>query len=256
MTKPKTGTVYTLTDPRDGTIRYVGKTMKSLPERLAGHLASPTNPAMRLWISTLGTQKLIPAITLVSTAAEAQLGAEEERLIRKHIDDGHRLLNSPYYHQHITDLTEAVPSATRSVKAALAARTRRERLRAFATQQYKPIADARAAGKVSRRRAAVQVALRAVLVALHTLWLLPGVRYLGYGGVLLWYLSTIGLEPLVQQCILPRLPVAEIMAFWTEYLAQPCATLAVHGAVLLYVVSFAGYMELRIPTDAHRNRRI
>lgn len=103
------GSIYTLTDPRDGAIRYVGKTTKSLTERLAGHLASPTNPAMRLWINTLSAQRLVPVITSVSTVIEPQLDAEEQRQIKKHARAGHRLFNSPYYRQHLGDLTSVAP---------------------------------------------------------------------------------------------------------------------------------------------------
>lgn len=41
MTTPDTGTIYALVDPRDGAVRYIGQTTKTLAERLAGHVANP-----------------------------------------------------------------------------------------------------------------------------------------------------------------------------------------------------------------------
>lgn len=110
MTNAKTGSVYTLTDPRDGAIRYVGKTIKPLAERLSGHLASPTNPAMQVWIGTLRVRQLVPVITQIASVPERQLGAEEERLIKKHVQDGHRLFNGPYFQQHLEDLIADKPT--------------------------------------------------------------------------------------------------------------------------------------------------
>ncbi|WP_033415236.1 hypothetical protein [Streptomyces canus] len=105
--------MYTLTDPRDGTIRYVGKTTKTLSERLAGHLSSPTNPAMQVWIGTLRMQQLAPVITQIASAPEGRLGALEEKLITQHIHDGHRLFNAPHFAQHVADLVAAAPASPR-----------------------------------------------------------------------------------------------------------------------------------------------
>lgn len=108
----KTGTIYTLSDPRDGAVRYVGKTTKTLLDRLGGHLASPTNPAMRVWINALGGQGLTPHIEPVTTVPEDKLADEEGRQIRRHAKQGHRLLNSPYYHRNLADLIPTPPGAT------------------------------------------------------------------------------------------------------------------------------------------------
>lgn len=111
MATAQRGTVYTLTDPRDGRIRYVGKTVQTLHERLSGHLASPTNPAMRLWISTLRARRMVPIIKAVSTVKVAHLDAEEKRQIRLHAQAGHRLFNYPYYQNHMSDLNGAMTGA-------------------------------------------------------------------------------------------------------------------------------------------------
>lgn len=238
---PTKGSIYTLTDPRDGTIRYVGKTTKPLSERLAGHLASPTNPAMRLWINTLIGQRLAPLITLAATAPEARLGAEEELLIRRHVKQGHRLFNAPYYHQHIEDLT-AVPPAPRRL--ASPATSSRESWLAFCHRQYEPIVKARRAGRISARRTAAHVVLRALLVTVFMLLRLRTVRYAGYIAAFGWYLSTVGFGPLVMEQVLPRLPVSEVANFWHEYLAGPLSIMALHSAVLLYTYALAAYVEV------------
>lgn len=239
---PTKGSIYTLTDPRDGTIRYVGKTTRPLPERLAGHLASPTNPAMRLWINTLIGQRLAPLITLAATAPETRLGAEEELLIRRHIKQGHRLFNAPYYHQHIEDLT-AVPAAPRRPVSPGA--SSHESWLLFCCRQYEPIVKARRDGRISARRTAVHVALRALLVAAYTLLRLRTVRYAGYIAAFGWYLSTVGFGPLVKEQILVRLPVSETAVFWHEYLAGPLSTMGLHSAVLLYICALAAYFDVR-----------
>ena len=58
-------TVYALTDARDVGIRYIGVTSKSLPERLARHLAKPTNYGMRQWLNSLAAERVMPAITML-----------------------------------------------------------------------------------------------------------------------------------------------------------------------------------------------
>lgn len=253
---PTKGSIYTLTDPRDGTIRYVGKTTKPLPERLAGHLASPTNPAMRLWINMLSTQRLIPLITLVSTATEERLGGEEERQIRKHDKQGHRLFNAPYYHQHLNDLA-AVQSAPTGGAALPAAS--REPWRLFCHRQYEPIVEARRTGRMSARHAAARVAIRALFVAAYALWRLRVVRCAGYIAAAGWYLSTVGFGPLVMEQVLPRLPVSEAADFWHGYLADPLSTMGIHSVVLLYTYALAAYVEVRgvtaPPVVAFRRQR-
>lgn len=239
---PTTGSVYVLTDPRDGTIRYVGKTTKPLSERLAGHLASPTNPAMRLWISVLSAQRLVPTITLVSTVAEERLSTEEARQIKRHAKQGHRLFNAPYYHHHLTDLTKA--QTVPAVAPPALAPDKPDPAREFQRKQYEPIVKQRQAGRMPTRRAACAVSGRAVFVALHMLWQVPLVRCLAYVGMTVWYLNFVGFGHLVQDQVLPRLPVAQAAAFWSEYLAEPFTTMAIQAAVVLYAWAITSYHEL------------
>ncbi len=240
---PGKGSIYTLTDPRDGTVRYVGKTTKTLPERLAGHLASPTNPAMRLWLSTLSAQHFVPTITQVSVVSETRLDEEEQRLIRKHARDGARLFNSPYYRQHLGDLTNA--AAVGRPQAALLVEAPLERLHAFCVKQMAPIAAARTVGSISRKRVIARVAARSVLTLLYALWRLRIIRYAATGSAAVWYLWTIGFGLMMQQQILPLLPMGGIAAFWHMYLARPLSLIALHAAATFFLWTVITYLEVR-----------
>lgn len=60
--------IYTLTDPRDGLIKYVGYTTKTLEKRLTGHLNPATlknKSKKNSWIKSLKKQRLIPIIELI-----------------------------------------------------------------------------------------------------------------------------------------------------------------------------------------------
>ena len=117
-TAPATGTLYTLTDPRTNTVRYVGQTTKTLPVRLAGHL---TNPARKVapWIDELADAGLQPVISAIREGIPAAdlLAAEREEITRRLLD-GELLLN------------EASTSAGRKILRQRAEDARKERRRA------------------------------------------------------------------------------------------------------------------------------
>lgn len=238
-----TGSIYTLTDPRDGTIRYVGKTTKQLSERLAGHLASPTNPAMRLWINTLAAQRMVPFITLVATASNERLGVVEEQQIRRHAKLGHRLFNAPYYQQHLHDLT--APPALSPPRPEPRTAPRKDSLRAFHEKQYGAIARSHAAGRMPARYAAALVAVLALGVVAYMVLRLRVVQAAA-ASVLCWmYLMSVGFGPLVDEQILPRLPVAQAVGFWDAYLAAPLAVIALHVLAGLYITALTAYGDVR-----------
>ncbi|MFD7645944.1 hypothetical protein ACFV4P_35525 [Kitasatospora sp. NPDC059795] len=101
--RPAFGSVYTLTDPRDGRVRYVGQTEKSLQVRLAGHIKQPTNDAMRLWLMLLMAHGLTPAIDEVRRARVEDLLDVEREYIEYYAQKGD-LLNSPYNVVHLPAL--------------------------------------------------------------------------------------------------------------------------------------------------------
>jgi len=55
-------TIYTLTDPITGEVKYVGITTKPLVDRLCGHIADKLNKEKHLWISELRKQGKFPFI--------------------------------------------------------------------------------------------------------------------------------------------------------------------------------------------------
>jgi len=60
-----TAVIYGLTDPRDGSLRYIGKTIGRLKDRLSGHLCDvrPYHPERkRLWLDELRALGLCPEI--------------------------------------------------------------------------------------------------------------------------------------------------------------------------------------------------
>lgn len=236
MTKPRTGTIYRLVDPRDGKTRYIGKTTQRPVDRLAGHLAKPTNPAMRVWINSLGIQGLTPRMETVTTVPVATLAAEEDRQIRQHVKQGHRLLNAPYYQAHLGDL-----SGARAAHQPPAARAPRATLPGLAVAQlvFGPLAQARARGRVPAWVPGVVVIvggpayvalllLRALFNTRLGIWLL----LLVLGTSMLW---DAGFDAAVHDLLLPRLPLEEWSGLWSDYVAPPLANLS---ASLAWAVMF------------------
>lgn len=54
--------LYVLVDPRDGTVRYVGKTNYTLKIRLRQHLNNPRNSYLACWVNSLKEVGLVPEI--------------------------------------------------------------------------------------------------------------------------------------------------------------------------------------------------
>ncbi|MEV0220921.1 hypothetical protein [Streptomyces sp. NPDC050704] len=80
MTTPSAGTIYGLTDPRTGEVRYVGQTTKPIEVRLAGHLAAPA-PLVRGWIEELAVEGRRPEIAPIREhvpTGELDLAEREE----------------------------------------------------------------------------------------------------------------------------------------------------------------------------------
>ncbi len=74
--KPITISIYVLIDPRDGEIRYVGKT-KSPKKRLAGHLKEKDGSHRDHWISKLQRMGLVPRMQVMQEVPET-FGSEAE----------------------------------------------------------------------------------------------------------------------------------------------------------------------------------
>lgn len=76
--------IYTLSDPRTGEVRYVGKTTQSLRCRLSSHLCRKRNTTQshknknESWIESLRRLGLTPKIELLSQVPQEQWEAEEK----------------------------------------------------------------------------------------------------------------------------------------------------------------------------------
>lgn len=112
MTTPdaeRTGTVYTLSDPRNGLIRYVGSTLVKPKTRLTSHLATSTSlhlgrlrtTPVLVWIRELTSADLRPEITPICRVGESDLREVEYAKIDSHFMDGWPLLNVEGVPRHI-----------------------------------------------------------------------------------------------------------------------------------------------------------
>lgn len=254
MPRNQTGTVYALVDPRDGKIRYIGKTTQPILNRLAGHLAQPTNPAMRVWINSLSLQGFTPLIETVSTPAATALDAEEQRQIRRYAKQGHRLLNAPYYKAHLADLSSAPARAPETDPEPEQETTLEHQM---AWWFYGWLARARAEGRVSTFWELCFVVFSAPLyMALLILRRLLGakvVRRLALGLLCAFPCWVSGFNRAVQDLIFAHLPLAESAKLWAVYGAGPLRTL-VHDMtwpMLITSVLMAGadYTSIDVPRE-------
>lgn len=86
-------TIYGLADPRDGRIRYVGRTV-NVDARLVAHQGARTeNTAKRSWIAELRRAGLAPTLKQLETCTEESCGTVEQRWISRFRTAGECLLN-------------------------------------------------------------------------------------------------------------------------------------------------------------------
>lgn len=90
-----TGTIYGLTDPRDGRLRYIGQTKQTLKQRLGGHLGgNRSSPRVRAWVAELRAAGLRPQIAPIREGVPADgLNAAETDEITRILVAGGTLLN-------------------------------------------------------------------------------------------------------------------------------------------------------------------
>ncbi|MFF7096393.1 hypothetical protein ACFY9A_28960 [Streptomyces rubradiris] len=247
MSQQQTGSIYTLTDPRDDSIRYVGRTTQHPLERLAGHLASASNPAMRVWLNALALQGLTPRLDVIVRPLLTRLDEEEQHQIQRHAQAGHRLFNAPHYHQHIADLWHAAAPTPAALKRNDATATKVDE---YAHRLYGDVAAASAAGKITRWQAAARVLVRVPAVAAVFLWhalaSIAPVRWAvkaSLVGYFLW--GPIGLDRLARDKLLPLLPVHEGIEFWHTYLERPALNVALWLFGIAVVMGVLSYSSVR-----------
>jgi excinuclease UvrABC nuclease subunit len=79
--------IYTLSDPRTGNVRYVGKS-KNPTARLSSHLLSGAS-----WIKELKSYDLAPVMNIVALVNEADANEKEALWIKHYKSNGHILVN-------------------------------------------------------------------------------------------------------------------------------------------------------------------
>lgn len=90
-----TSKIYVLIDPRDGEIRYVGRTVQSLEQRLLQHIQKSTKKSHRraVWIRDLQANGLVPSIEEVESVSIEDSPEKEKHWTRKLLAEGRQLLN-------------------------------------------------------------------------------------------------------------------------------------------------------------------
>jgi hypothetical protein len=85
--------IYALVDPRDDSIRYVGKTEKRIAQRLEEHIRFPVNRGTGAWIAELRAAGMFPRIEPITCCGEQWWEGKEAYWIRWLRIRGVRLLN-------------------------------------------------------------------------------------------------------------------------------------------------------------------
>ena len=84
--------IYTLSDPRDGKVRYVGRS-KDPQARLISHIDSSINDPIAVWIREMVYELgIIPTLNVIESC-NGNGSLEETRWIRSFVDSGCSLLN-------------------------------------------------------------------------------------------------------------------------------------------------------------------
>lgn len=90
------GVIYKLMDPRSGATTYIGATIKSLEERLGGHISTAKRNVGRpisVWINELAEKNLKPVIEIIEETRSENHYDREVYWINAMRKDGVRLLN-------------------------------------------------------------------------------------------------------------------------------------------------------------------
>ena len=106
--------IYSLIDPRDGRVRYVGKTEKDLSLRFSQHLNSTARRPVVHWIQKLDRVGLVPDIVLLECVDLSDWQEAERRWIAYWKSFGCRLLN----------MTEGGEGSVKGVKRSMETRRR------------------------------------------------------------------------------------------------------------------------------------
>lgn len=91
----ETVTIYSLSCPLDGKVKYIGATKSSLQERLKQHKSQPykANAGKAYWIRYLKDYGFEPIIEELEKTTPENAGACEKKWIRKYEEQGFYLFN-------------------------------------------------------------------------------------------------------------------------------------------------------------------
>lgn len=119
--------IYTLTDPRDQRVYYVGQSIH-VRERLLQH-ALYGKGAVRLWIKEMLNEHVFPVFTIIESFEDVEMAKERERYwIRYYADLNHPLLNLQWNAKKYYDLTSHTRKAAEHGDGRLKGKTRRIRI--------------------------------------------------------------------------------------------------------------------------------
>jgi hypothetical protein len=89
---PDTAIIYGLFDPRDGQLRYVGKTVSPKARKLA-HKSDPSNSSKLAWVKELASSGLEPKFIILSEVPFEEWQQHEREAIARYRRLGCSLLN-------------------------------------------------------------------------------------------------------------------------------------------------------------------
>lgn len=87
--------IYTLSDPRDAAIRYVGQA-KDTEKRLSAHCHHPHTKSLSRWILSLDDEALYPLLNVVEICSAEVSTQREKYWIQRLLEEGHSLLNNQH----------------------------------------------------------------------------------------------------------------------------------------------------------------
>lgn len=97
----KTVNIYTLSEPDNSCIRYVGITHGSIRQRLRTHLWQIEPTPKTVWIQKLIARNLQPIITLIDVCEDRQTAyRKEQEWIAHFIAQGCNMLNQEAFEKH------------------------------------------------------------------------------------------------------------------------------------------------------------
>lgn len=85
--------IYTLSDPRNGKVCYIGRSVTP-HARLKAHISNDDNTAKARWIAELKTVGLLPIMAIIDSSDDKVIAREKEQhWMNKYVMDGCNLLN-------------------------------------------------------------------------------------------------------------------------------------------------------------------